>query len=376
MKKLVCVIFSMLIFFACGCATNQPAVIPHVIDSIDLSSATRTSEGIISETADGYYTDIGNVLVYADKSNLQKWIPVCNLPNCDHYSDDCTANTLYHYIKDDRIYTVRFAYTLNPNGKDHYAVYSMAYDGTDSKLECYIDGSNMDGGGFAKFLCHPGKFYMYSSIMQTDGYYKNVFSVTDSKQTSIIAQSTSVDVQVCHWIAPAKMWGDTVILPEVMSADTESEDSLFRITASGIEELKSIRQYDLSGSYLSGNDLFRFDSDKGYFYTELATGKSQKWMEPQIEKSKAYILSPQWIVETNLLYQQTPAVPHMRVYNGTDWTVVTLPTEILPDPGELLVPLALTTEHIFFQSRKAGENCLYVVNHADSNPILTLCGQF
>ena len=65
-----------------------------------------------AETKDGYYRlDTESFLLsYADKADLQTWLPVCGKPNCRHHANTLTCNAVMRYgtffLREGKLYFV------------------------------------------------------------------------------------------------------------------------------------------------------------------------------------------------------------------------------------------------------------------------------
>ena len=363
----------LVVFCLAGCSQKATPLGNVVVAEVNFDTATNTSFGQMAETESGYYYITPAGLVYADKSDLQNWVAVCSNPSCKHQSPTCPANTRSIYIDNDRIFTMRDAYGWNDPNADDFAIFSMALDGTDLKQEATIEHTDMVGGGNLSWFCTVGAYYTAISTMETDGKYYNNLAVTDDRGTRIVSEKYTDELYTYWDFKSTVMWGDVVFFPDAVLASETSPDSMFRITDDGIEEIPGVQKFDTIGAYIQGNEMYRFEQNKGYYLTDLTTGQSQKWMEPQFQDGRAYHLTNQWIVETNVAYPEIPDVPALKIYNGSEWKDVVFPAGILTEPETPFYPIALTTEHIFFA---VDTHILYYVDLTEETYTFTLAKDF
>lgn len=366
--------FMLVVICLVGCSQEATPLGSIDVAEVNFDTATNTSMGQMAETESGYYYISPASLVYADKSDLQNWVAVCSDPSCNkHKSPTCPADVRSIYIDGDRIFTMRDAYRWNDPNADDFAIFSMALDGTDLKEEIIVAHTDMVGGGHFKRLCTAGAYYTAISTMETDGKYYNNLAVTDDRGTRIIIENYTDEMYIPWDFKSSNMQGDVVFFPDAVFASETSPDSMFRITDDGIEEIPGVQKFDTIGAFIQGNEMYRFEKNKGYYLTDLTTGQSQKWMEPQLQDSRAWHLTNQWIVETNADYFQPPEVPELKIYNGSDWKTVALPPDVLNQPETSFVPQALTTEHIFFT---VDDHTLYYVDLTEETYTFTLAKDF
>ena len=75
-----------------------------------------------------------------------------------------------------------------------------------------------------------------------------------------------------------------------------------------------------------------------------------------------------------MAFQHVLDEPQMLIYVDGNWIEVGAPEDFGNSGESVVFSLALTTDRIFFETYREGNNKLYVVAYTESNPILTLCG--
>ena len=384
-RKGLSVILAFLIAMSCfaGCNQNIGKSSNDIdnkmlySDTLSIETASRTSNGRLVETEIGYYCCTSDQLLYADKSDLSKWVLVCNDPKCKHMLATCPAKVFGGIaIENGRILSLRNTEDFALEGMSGYGVYSMAPDGTDLQLEYFVEESRgvNEGSYIGAFADGQGSFYCGMSIMQTDGTYLNRVVKATADSSIVLAETVKKDMSTYVAQRANAMRGDIALRTDIYVPTEEANQHLYRISSDKLEDISRALQSDSLCGSLSGDDLYHHIPGKGYYHTQISTGKSQKMMDTQLKDGIGYHFMGNFVVEHNMTYDHIPDEPQMMIYNGEQWIEVEIPADFEHTGESVLFPLALTTEHIFFQSRKAGENCLYVINHADSNPILTLCG--
>ncbi len=336
--------------------------------TVDLSTAGWTSWNEIIETEAGYYSVCSNQLRYADKSDLSNWVPVCNKPDCKHKDEkDCTANNTVVFLEGDRIY---FTDKMTADGTG-VMLYSMARDGSDLRMEFPIAGAEQEGGCSISRRAAGNMFCLGFSELQNDGsVITRVIRVTPSgSEIMLEAEAEAFTSQAlagsCYYATDAVMVGSLVYPGSV-----GKEYHYCRMTATEWEDLSKVDEiYDAEFGFLHGDYLYRYVPNDGYYVTQLSTGASKRQMDAQLKDGRAYRLTDQWAIETNLWYgASSPETPEIRIFNGSEWKSVQVPEEV----GKMTCrPLALTTEHIFFMAVEETPETLgfydYYVTLADEN---------
>lgn len=373
----------MALFAGCekesGLSNDERGAIIFNSDGITTESAAQSSRGQFVETENGYYYSVHNRLLYADKSDLTKWVLVCNDPSCKHMDDTCSADVFGGIaMRDGRLVSLRNTEDFKTEDMSGYGIYSMAPDGTDIRLEYFINESRgvNDGSYMGTFFDGNDKRYFGMSILQNDGTYLNKILTVSENYSTVLAEATSNDMSQQLIILAGSMRGDVAFYTYIYAAQEEVFQHLYRVTDNKLEDISEILEYSPQCGYLSGDDLYYYVPEKGYYHTQISTGSSQKMMDAQLDDGQAYHLTDKYIVEHNLTFQYVPDEPRMLIYDGANWIEVEVPEDFGHTGESVVFPLALTTEHIFFESYREGENYIYVVNYAEPNPELILCGRF
>lgn len=383
MKKRVPLILAASILFTtlCGCENRIPAGDSEINKgeaSQPANICAQTSEGFMAETEEGYYYLCVDRLYYADKSDLTNWVVVCNVPNCPHDSDTCSAHfTSGFRLQDGRIQSVRNPWLFDPKNEDEdrNAVYSMAADGSDLRLEYEIEGTRMNGGVSVVYILED-QILVANSQMQSDGTYKDIVLQVSNQGTRTLYSGQSEELTTIPLLTASSydMRGDLAVFVKFLAGE-DLFRHLYRITETGFTEIENICNYDLTGAYLTEDQLLHFVPDDGYYETNLETAKSRKKMDAQLQNSRAYHLTAQYIVETNLHVQNTQGAPEMSFYDGTNWRTVVLPAELTTEQDISLRPVAVATDRIFFTADLVdGAYNLYYMLLESEEPGLTLCG--
>jgi len=381
-RKIISIILVAVLALSCASGCTQDPVQPNgvaVKQELTLDTAAISSRGQFVETENGYYCSVHNSLLYADKSDLTNWVLVCNDPACDHALATCPADVFGGIaMVDGRILSLRSTEDFKLEGMSGYGVYSIAPDGTDLQLEYFIEESRgvNEGSYMGAFSDGQGNFYCGMSIMQTDGTYLNRVVKVTADSSTVLAETVKNDMSIYVAQRDGSMRGDIALQTDLFVPLEEVNQHLYRISGSELEDVSQAVQYDPQCGYLSGDALYHYVPGKGYYHTQVSTGKSQKMMDAQLKDGIGYHFMENFVVEHNLTYDHIPDEPQMMIYNGEQWIEVEIPADFEHTGESVVFPLALTTEHIFFEGYSIGPNSLYVIDHTDPNPVLTLCGQF
>lgn len=139
MKRIIALLLTLLLILALtGCAEEQIPVDPTITESLVVEEALPLNHGVLeyekltpqpwycgclefigrcrwAETQNGYYYYDGGELslYYADKTDLQTWVPVCDKPNCSHTFAEFACHSHLGYdgfwIRDGRICYPKFS---------------------------------------------------------------------------------------------------------------------------------------------------------------------------------------------------------------------------------------------------------------------------
>lgn len=364
-----------------GTAAALPGGIPAMPVVNNLETAAETSQYTMAETENGFYLEMDAQLLYADKSDLSNWVVVCNQPDCGHtgMEEDCAANlwdSPGFRLLDGRIYYLRSPANRADRSKVKYALASIAPDGTNLQEERLITEIPVGGASEATWLWTKEGLYHSRSGMGKDGNFENVIVRLTGDSGVAVYRETSMDWRYTGLHAAVR--GDVAVYSELLSGYEESNKRVYRFLEDGYEEIPEIARYSLSGAYLNGNDLYRFQPGDGYYFTDLSTGESVKWMDAQLEESDAFIFGTNFVMETNF---QKADPTEMRLYDGQRWRAVTLPEDF--GEGEKVYygrSPVLTSRYLFiFTSRYDpgfyGDK-MYAIDLTAENLTAVLCATF
>lgn len=365
MKRVIILFLSATLCLALFGCTSQPLM--EGISSDKFARCAITSNYTMAETDLGFYL-LAGYLYYADKSDLTKWLPVCNKPDCTHNdkSPDCDANIsgngfrLYH----DRIYFCD-SYGLYEKGHSGIALVSISISGSKPKLEHVIFNSNQQSssGQWRNCLLRD-KIVLFRSYMNKYGDFENHAVQYTAEGTHVLAEGHSESMPWFLGTVTASEYvgGDPAVLYNLDGSGFGT--ILYRFTETGLEPigdtaglgLGTLASCDMAGAYLTGDILQVYRPNDGYYDINLATGEQTKTMDVQMEDGWGWHLTDQYILESPLLFNrpelqlELKAGPHaMRFYNGETWSTVTLPEELTQATGtSYLLPRAVASDRIFF----------------------------
>lgn len=356
----------------------------------DDSLCTRTSAGYMAEVEKGYYYSFDNILYYADKSNLSKWVPVCNKPDCRHEDDDCNAYIGGEFLLyESRIYFRDSIQKYEPNNKTAIGevLASMGLDGSDRKIAYKFEGYHTAGQQTARFFILYDQLLAFFSAMQEDGMFAayavrvdengkhTLFTGTREEMPSLNAMTTSI------W---AGMHGDTAVYCGYLGDASTEWTRIYRPTEDSLEEIGDVSGMDLLGSYLFGDVLRIFVPDDGYYDVDLSTHEKVKVEDARLSGSWGVTLMGNCVLESTLLsrpqeYQTGMYGGHsMEFYDGTGWHPVQLPEELMNlEDSIYLIPEAIASDRIFFilPDFDKGIVRFYQLLLGTGNPEITFCGE-
>lgn len=352
-KRLLCLLLlTSLACSLCACAGKDPHEAPAVPAAADLATAARTSACRMAETENGYYMEQGQMLYYADKADLSNWVLLCNAPDCDHRGSACPAsiNRDWFRILGSRIYSLRNTIELDKQAKAALAIYSTALDGTDLRMEYPLEQFPSDAGYGLEDAMTADALYLSGLVMEKNGLFRTMLLRLNEDGVHTIYEADASDLFVPTFFSGAKfecIQGDFCARSLLLSGNEEFNQHMYRFTGDQYAEIPHICDYDISGAYLSGNTLYRFEPGNGYYRTDLTSNKSKKWMDAEFSESRAYILAPDFLIETTSFYQSSAATPEMRIWCSGSWQDVSFEGITLPADSSISL-LARTTAHVFF----------------------------
>jgi len=305
------------------------------------------SDGSFAETENGYYTVIDQYLCYAEKIDLTNWFVVCPDPECEHDSDPNCAARVENGItfEDGRFF---FMADIGPNrhlytggAKDFGLMYcSMAGNGTDRKQE-YVSKESMlvQGGDGQSYYIVPEGYIVSKEKMNSDGSYTaGIWGFANGNETLLYQRHYGAGEPHQVVVFPGSLLyglrGDNVFCTSIIDGDFYgwlcwAED----------EKMKQVKvenvPYPLH--YISDGILRSFVPNDGYYDYDLETGESVRLGDAQLENSGVFILQPNCIFESNMIYSKDPDIEDksnqmdeysLRFFDGQQWHDVALPREV------------------------------------------------
>lgn len=314
-----------------------------------------TTANTMAETENGYYFSYQNYLLYADKTDLSNWVPVCNKPDCKHWTNDkCHAKMISDTFiaHSDRIYIEDFT------GSEIYSsvavgsiLASVAPDGTDKKLAYVLeDALTLSAGSSGTVLFPDCWIYMINELDASGKTRVRMMCVTETGVQTIVDETWDEGCPE-YWLARqiCRLRGDRYFYYSAIS----SKD-LCRFQNGNIEQIPLSRIPE-EGGCINGSTLRTFTSNKGYYDIDVVTGKKTKIADNYLQDSHGSILLSNCIVETSLLWDslenRKQGMEHaMAVYDGIQWHDVDLPPELLKaDENTYVNILGVSSDSIFFQ---------------------------
>ena len=308
-----------------------------------------TSFNSWAETETGYYVSTGSHLLYADKSDLNNWVAVCNRPDCQHSGYDCNAYIQYweFVVSNGRIYYQVMTGSAPElyNGDAQFFLASMAPDGTDKRFEyAYEENTPATATRYMSYLCDS--FYMYNIVGMDNEGVETAFSVT------VKPNGETVVVSKENFENPSRLgatmmsgrryplYGDRLLFSGILCRS----DKEFLRVADGFETAVNTGGRPVTYAYVSGNILRFFRPNDGYYDLNMETGEEIKLAEAQLKNSFACIALPNCILETTLMaysagntaeYYEEGMTHEMRLFDGSGWKTVKLPAELAAAGGKI-----------------------------------------
>ena len=292
-----------------------------------------TSGNTMEETASGYYYAHNGKLVYADKTNLQLWLCVCNQPSCGHTNAAaCSAKMegSSFLLVNNRIVleksTAAFPQYSQSLGN---VLASMAPDGSDMQAAYYLEEAMLKDAGATRCVLFPDCWLYFSNTLSADGSIQAKMFKVDETGVSTVIDTAWGDrypefQNAAEWY---RLYGDRYFYYEALSADALFHFEEGALTSFDITHLPS------QGGYISGTTLRTFRTNSGYFDINVQTGETVCLAENQLTDSHAVILLPNCIVESTLFWDSADSredgTPHaMTLFDGERWRTVALPKEL------------------------------------------------
>jgi len=336
-----------------------------------------TSQNTLAETELGYYYFCNGFLYYADKSDLNHWILLCNRPDCKHWDlgAKCDAHIVsgQFVIKDGRIFfqgsTSIFRDLFPHKGNGRFLI-SMAPDGTDKQLAYVIEESILPGGGNSMAALSSTQWVYLTEQLDKNGDTVYHFYCTTDAGSVEFATKSGADLGMYLERHP---YGEEAYYCNVLGS---AEYGCYRFAEGNMTETEC-SGLEMEGAYLYGNTLRVFRPNDGYYDVDLTTREEMRLASARMENSKAAVILPNCILESTLLNNSAdiPAVTHkMELFDGRKWREVTLPEELMNvETGRTLIIESVNSDSIFLRSKKNDTASLYRISLANEELRLEHC---
>ena len=408
MKKIILTLLACLIL--CSCGEQQPEE-PVITESLVWEEAPQLNHGVLeyekltaqpwycgrleftghaywAETELGYYcSNSGDPsLYYADKINLSNWVPVCNKPNCVHTRNILGCNSHLGWgpfvIRDGRICYPDMSggkneVTYLPDRHGTPIICSRAPNGTDHRIDYYIEAVNFSSAGGASMIFTPEYWLVCASVFNPEGTYTHrIYRATDAGVDIICEHETEGDdtnIQsyllteyvLIDGIFREGYQGDRCFTSELISEIRGLPISTFYRFRDGIAEVVDTAGYELTGKYLSGNTLRLFRENDGYYDLDLTTRRETFLAPAMLKDSVCKILLPNCIVEMNK--------ERMMLFDGETWREVEIPAEL---QGRSIHPVGVASDRVLLTQGGALDGMyLYQIMLTPDQLKLEVCGK-
>lgn len=360
MKKTYSIVFIVVAVLLGGCqkaATENYA--PCVLEFGQMEAEQLKSEpgnynrtvdlgtGDFVESEKGYYAVVDGLLYYADKTNLSNWVAVCPDPECSHsITEQCAARPLNGMtMENGRIYYMAeigsYRHLYHGSQNDFGFMYcSMAGNGTDMRMEYVSEESLLSNNSVgAHFYVLPGGYIASKETLNADGSITaGVWSMENG--TELLLWEHKYEENEPHAISvfSAKFffqfYGDRVFCSNIV--DGSLNNWIFWIEDGKLKQAE-ISKIPYALRYISDGILRSFVPNDGYYDYDLETGETVRLADAQLENSGVFILQPNCIFESTMIYSKDAEVEEkanqmeehaMRFFDGQQWHDVELPAEI------------------------------------------------
>lgn len=380
MKRIIALLLTLLLILALtGCAEEQIPVDPTITESLVVEEALPLNHGVLeyekltpqpwycgclefigrcrwAETQNGYYYYDGGELslYYADKTDLQTWVPVCDKPNCSHTFAEFACHSHLGYdgfwIRDGRICYPKFSdmgigmpMHLDP-ARGIALIASRALDGTDMRMGHIFEDVYSTYGGHHTYMTGPNWCLINVGALNPDGTEtERIYRLAESGMEVLVELQIEEQYGYLFGRGPFingayhdAYYGDDTFQLDVLAAyQGDPYFSLYRY-ANGEIDLVDCAGYEDTGKYISGNTLRLYRENDGYYDLDLTTRQEIFLCKAQPPDATATILQPNCIIESN--------GSEMRLFDGESWRVVRIPEELKDAPMSVEV---LASDRIF-----------------------------
>lgn len=320
---------------------------------------TSTLHAMI-ETELGYYMIYNfNNLFYADKADLSNWVPVCNKPDCEHKEAIGCLSQCHRWVwmRDGRLYfrenTGDTPHLYQSGGRGQLVVSTLP-DMTDKRLE-YVNEDTL--------LYELGIKNTMTSALIGDRIIDSIATMdemgNESLQWFIYDENGSHQIQCPSDFGIDGYMGDSNNVLglngelHLCYGDWEKQD-LYRVQGDALVKMNIDTSLLTMNGYLSGNTVRCFKENEGYYDYDLSTGKAVLISAPYRENSLAWILAPNCILETNMMFASAYTQPPqgeswLALFDGESWREAQLPPELATISDDYLVFTGITSDSILVQ---------------------------
>lgn len=310
------------------------------------------------EIENGYYMIANGYIYYADKTNLEAWVLLCNDPNCSHHY--CTAAEHMGQIQ----YQKDRLWYCTTNGTDptryetsgHYLI-SVAQDGSDKRWEYNFQEEKIGkkNGGAVGLEVYSGGYMVVCDVLEPDGSKRAAIWLVDletgpRKVFERVYEGDRSSYGILTFLYRYAIRGDMCITSCAFTEDFMGDRSVLCWFKDGEPVFSDISQFSIKGGYLCDGILRCLQPGDGYYDIDLETGAMTRLADAQLEDSGAIILQPNCIIESTLLNpQNTAKTQKMRFFDGEIWHDVALPEGLTSTPEAPFDVVALTSDRVVFR---------------------------
>lgn len=351
-------------------------------ETADYLRCNATSNGNMAETESGFFYAVNGILYYADKDDMSKWIEVCNKPNCKHERGDLSCHA---YISANEFVQQNghlYGIDLDIETRRPY-VFEIKTDGSGLKHVYDIPvEENIWITGFRAMFSQE-QLVIYYKYMEEDGTFRrNLARLEDDSIHILYTDRVEDENESILNMRGSSYWrirGDDVMISSLLAGtDGNFFRSLWNVDGDKPERVNIPEDVSLLGAYLSGDTLTYFQENEGFYQVDLISGEKTLVFKNQLENSRGYILTEDYMIECNRYIDHMPEEPYLKFYNGEEWLNVTLPDEV-KNSDDIFSILSVASDRIFIDQSTMTEteesSHLYYFMLEDEDPELIFCAE-
>ncbi len=326
---------------------NSSTLQPLVLEIPAEERCAITGNGKFAETENGYYMIRTEYLFYADKSDLSNWVLVCTKPDCSHPLTGCPGSLnspVGFWLEDDSIYYLS-NYLVGQELDAHYFI-KMGLDDF-SPQTVYADPAlNWPATGIGGYSeCGNGdSLCRVLSYIQEDGSWGCDIVVVDQQKTMTLftteypPEVVQYDPKPIPYNVGYSVRGDLIIASQFSLDETPDANAVdwakyeyvyfYQIYNDTIREIKLHEGCDLYGAYISGDSLWHYHMNDGFYYMDLSTGEEVKIADAAYENAYGHCVDGKHMVECSMSvpgYSRDSVEAKMRYFDGETWHELELP---------------------------------------------------